>query len=315
MRIQGPVFILGFSAFLGCVVSCTSQNTQPQGFPVTIFYDRPFQINCADRPSPLPPSTHGYVTFSPRTPYARTRLDTLDLPRYEVPTLTIAAEPINWIQIEGAKQDHWTIQYCAIGEGNTAEEATGYLQKISTHRTGDLLTLDNTNARGLTGGQGRLLVDAPAGAPVTVHSDAAVEVHDMTGAVRIWAQGRATILNTSGRVDVSAMAVDFAGAQGRVSLDSPGEINIKLTAQQFRGNLSANAEREVRMYSPPGFQTPVEVLVNHPKDFVCRADFCSKMKKDRVNYLFRFSYGDVANASERIDVRSRNAQVTFDTAQ
>lgn len=207
------------------------------------------------------------------------------------------------------------MQFCAKGEGNTVDEANGYLRKISMQRTGSLLTLNNTGARGLTGGQGSLLLTAPAEAPITVHSSAAVEVHDMAGPVRISAQGRATILNTSGLVSASAMIVDFAGSQGSVALNALWDIDIKLTAAKFRGNLNANAQRNVRAFFPPGFQTSVEVFVKRPKDFVCRADFCSKLKKDRENFLYRFSYGDVTNAIDHIGVRSESAQVIFDTVQ
>jgi hypothetical protein len=272
-------------------------------------------MHCADRPSPLPPGTRSFATFSPGAPYARTRLDTLSLPLNEVPALTIAAEPLNWIQIAGVNQDHWTVQFCAEGEGDTIDEANGYLQKVSMQRIGSLLTLNRTDARGLTGGQGHLLLTAPVGAPVTMHSDSAVEVHDMAGPVRISALGRATILNTTGRVDAFAMIVDFAGSQGLVALNASWDIDIKLTATKFRGNLGANAQRQVHALFPPGFQTPVEILVNRPKDFVCRADFCSKFKKDRVNFLYRFTYGDIEGTSDQIGMRSMDAQVVLDTTQ
>jgi hypothetical protein len=280
-----------------------------------IFDERPFQMRCADRPSRPPPGVHSFVTVSPQAPYARTRLDTLNLPANQVPALTIAAEPVNWIQIAGANQDHWTVQFCAVGEGNTVDEANGYLEKISMQRIGDLLTLNKTDARGLTGGQGHLLLTAPTNAPVTVHSDAAVEIHDMAGPVRVSALGRAVILNTTGRVDAMAMIVDFAGSQGWVSLNAPWDIEIKLTATEFRGNLAANAQRQVNALFPPGFQTPLEVLVNRPKDFVCRTDFCSKMKKDRENSLYRFTYGNVANPSDHIRLRSEDSQVVLDTTR
>jgi hypothetical protein len=317
MHGHGAAIILACSALISGMIACSSRNSQP--LPSFIFDERPFQMNCADRPSPPPPGTHSFVTISPQAPYARTRLDTLNLPLYEIPALTIAAEPTNWIHIAGASQDHWSLRFCARGEGNTAEEAQGYLQKISMQRTGSLLTLNSTDARGptggLTGGQGTLLLDAPAEAPVTVHSDAAVEVHDMTGPIRISARGRATILNTSGLVDASAMIVDFAGSQGNVSLNAPWDINIKLTAQQFRGNLSANAQRQVHVLFPPGFQTPVDVLVNRPGDFVCHADFCSKIKSSHKNSLYRFTYGDVESAPDHISLRSESEQVVLDTTQ
>jgi hypothetical protein len=315
VHFRGLVFVLAFCTLISGVIACSSQRPRPSPLPFSLFDERPFQMSCEDRPSPFPPGTHGFVTFSPRAPYARTHLDTLNLSLHEVPALTITADPINWIKIAGANQDHWMVQFCAEGEGNTLDEANGYLQKVSMQRTGSLLTLNNTDARGLTGGKGNLLLTAPAGAPVTVHSDAAVEVHDMAGPVRVSAQGRAVFLNTTGRVDASAMVVDFAGSQGSVSLNALWDINIKLTATKFRGNLSANAERQVHALFPSGFQTPVEIVVNRPKDFVCHADFCSKIKKDRVNSLYRFTYGDAEGGSDHIGMRSTGTQVVLDTTQ
>jgi hypothetical protein len=315
MRFRGLVFLLFLCSLTGALIACSSQSSRPSRFPVSIFDEHPFHFGCTDRPSPLPPGTHGLVTISPLAPYARTRLETLNLPLNEVPALTIAAEPVEWIQIAGANQDHWTAQFCAMGEGNTIDEANSYLRSVSMQRTGSLLTLGNTDAHGLTGGRGNLLLTAPADAPVTVHSDAAVEVHDMAGQVRVSALGRATILNTTGRVDAWAGAVDYAGSQGSVFLNASWEINFKITATNFRGTLAANAQRQVNAYFPPGFQTPVEVLVNRPKDFVCHADFCSKIKEDRVNGLYRFTYGNAEGASDHIGMRSWDAQVVLDTTR
>lgn len=58
-------------------------------------------MNSANRPSPLPPGTPAFLTGSPQASHARTHLYTLNLPLDQVPALTIAAEPIDWIQIEG----------------------------------------------------------------------------------------------------------------------------------------------------------------------------------------------------------------------
>ena len=308
------VFALVFSALLSGVIACSSQKPNPRagwGGLITVFDDRPFYFGCADRPSPLPPGTHAWVTSSKQAPYARTRLDTLDLPLYEVPALTIAANLNNGVQIAGANQDHWTVQYCAMGEGSTIDEANGRLQKVSMNRTGSLLTLDSTD----DGGRGNLLLTAPAGAPLTVHSDAPVEIHDMAGPVRISTLGRAVVLNTTGRVDVMAMAVDFAGSQGSVFLNSSREIDVKLTAQQFHGTLGANAQGEVHVYFPPGFQSAVNALVDRPKDFVCHADFCSKIKKGREDLLYQFTYGDAKARSDGIGLRSMDARVVLETVQ
>ncbi len=316
VQVSSLVFILAFSVLLSGVIACSSQTPHPHTGLSTQFDERPFHMDCADRPRPLPPGTHGYATFSSGVPYARTRLDRLDLPLYQVPALTIATEPVNWIQIAGVNQDHWTLRFCAKGEGNTAEEASSYLQKISMQRIGSLLTLNNTYPNGLTGGQGNLLLEAPQGAPITVHGLTAVEVHDVSGPLRVTATGgRAVILNSSGLVDVVANLIDFAGSQGSVSLHALWDIDIKLNATKFQGHLGAYAQRRVRAFFPPGSETPVDVLVNRPKDFVCHADFCSKIKKDRENSLYRFTYGNIENAADRIWLRSDSAQVLLDTMQ
>jgi hypothetical protein len=315
IHVHGPIFILAFCALISGVIACSSQNSRPPAAFLFIFDERPFHLDCADRPYKLPPGTRVFANVSQQAPYARTRLNTLNLPLDEVPALTIA-EPMNRIQIAGANQDHWTAQFCATGEGNTIDEANNNLQKVSMQRIGSLLTLNRTDARSLTGGDGNLLLTAPAEAPVTVHSDGFVEVHDMAGPVRVsTAWGRAIILNTTGRVDAFAMIVDFAGSQGAVTLNASQDIEIKLTATEFKGNLRANAQRQVKALFPPGFQTPIEIWVNRPKDFVCRADFCSKFQKNRVKSLYRYTYGNIESASDPISMRSEDAQAVLDTTQ
>src|ERR1700719_674916 len=79
MHVRGSVFILVFAALISDVLACSSQNSRPLPPPFTIFDERPFQMNCAERPIPLPPGTRSFVTVSPLAPFARTRLDTLSL--------------------------------------------------------------------------------------------------------------------------------------------------------------------------------------------------------------------------------------------
>lgn len=307
------VFVLALSALFSGVTACSRQSSKPLPMPVTLFDERPFQMFCSDRPSPQQPGAQEYgkafITGSQQTPYKRTRLDTFNLPRHEVPALSLAAGLGSWVQIAGANQDGWTVQFCAEGEGNTIDEANGYLQKVFMQRTGSLLTLGSTGAHS----GGHLLLTAPAGAPLTVHSDVPVEIHNMDGPVFVSALGRVFILNTTGRLDALAMAIDFVGSQGSVFLNSWNDIDFKITAAKFRGSLGANAQREVHAYFPPGFQTSILVLVDRPKNFVCRADFCSKMKKGRDGGLYRFAYGDAEGPSDRISMRSMDAQVVLDT--
>jgi len=183
-------------------------------------------------------------------------------------------------------------------------------------RLGSLLTLNGTESKGMYGGKGTLLVETPPGAPVTVHSWGAIEVHDVDGPVRIVAtRGRATVLNTSGLVDASAQIIDYASSRGEATLNADWELNLGFTEQQFHGHLQAYAQQVVHAFFPPGFQTPFEVYVNRPGDFVCRADFCSRIKKSRDNSLYHFTYGELTNTPVPIHLRSETSQVTIDTMQ
>jgi hypothetical protein len=151
---------------------------------------------------------------------------------------------------------------------------------------------------------------------LTVFAIRAVEVRNMAGPVRVSATGgRATILNTTGKVDAQGAVVDFAGSEGHVMLNSVWDINIKLTAAQFHGTLAANAQRPVRVLVPRGFQSPIQAYVNRSKDFACRADFCSGFKQGREGSLYVFSYaGNGDSSSDHVDLRSEQSTVVIDTA-
>ena len=313
IHVRELVFLLALSTPFSGVIGCSKPRPKNYSKLITVFDERPFQMFCAGRPRPPQTGLHGYAEWSiggnRQAAYQRTRLDTLDLPQKDVPALTVAAELNNIVQIAGANQDDWKVQFCAQGEGNTVDEADSNLQKVSVQRSGSLLTLGRN---GVNNG-GTLLLTGPAGAPLTVHSDVAVEIHDMDGPVRVSALGRATILNTTGRVEALAMAIDFAGSQGSVFLNSWQDIDFKITATRFRGSLGANAQHDVHAYLPPGFQTSVAVLVDDPKDFICRADFCSKIKKSREGGLYQFTYNGAQGTSDRIGMRSMDAQVVLET--
>ncbi|MGA7339132.1 MAG: hypothetical protein WBX18_00955, partial [Terracidiphilus sp.] len=291
MRFRWPVFLASLCAFTTSCAPQWQRTYEMQPAPDFLFDQRPFHIGCADRPAQLPPGTHAWFSTSSQARYARTRLDFLNLPLKEVPALTIAAELVNWVHIEGADQDHWALEYCAMGEGNTEEEARGSLQPVSMSRMGGLVTLNETYSKGHSGGHGDLFLDAPKDAPLTVHAIEAVEVRNMSGPVRVTGTGgRVTILNTTGKVEADGKIVDFAGSEGHVMLTSDSEIDIKLTATQFQGGLSAYAQREVRVRVPRGFESPLEVWVSRRRDFVCRADFCSRFKQERNVAMFVYKY-------------------------
>jgi hypothetical protein len=313
IRFRSLAFVLTSISLIAVTTHSSSQSSRRSSGP-SIFDERPHPMSCSDRPIPLPLGEHRYMAISPQARYARTRLQTISLPMAEAPALTIAAQPVNQIQIAPAAEDRWVLRYCMMGEGDTVEEAARYLQRMSIERKGSLFTLGNTDPRGLVGGKGTLHVDAPAESPVTVHSGGGVRVYDLTAPVRISA-GMAEIINTTGLVDASASEIFFGGSQGPVTLNASWDIHIKITSKQFRGELRANAMREVRVLFPPGFQTPLSVVVSQSKDFVCHADFCSKMQRGRENSLYVSTYGNLAGAPDRINLRSENAHVTFDTVQ
>jgi hypothetical protein len=59
--------------------------------------------------------------------------------------------------------------------------------------------------------------------------------------------------------------------------------------------------------------TPFQAMVNRPQDFICRADICSKVKRERKNGLYVFTYvGDGSAAPENVHLRSEQATVVID---
>jgi hypothetical protein len=285
-----------------------------QAAPEFLFEQRPLHLSCADRPQPLPPGAHVWMSSPNMAPYARTRLETLNIPLAEAPALTIASEPTSFIHVAGATQDDWELRYCAMGQGDSEAEARQFRDEVSMSRTGSLVTLNGTPG-GRIGGQGELVAQVPRDAPLTIHAIGAVDLRNLSGPLRISASGgRATILNTTGPVDADGEIVDFAGARGPVMLNSFSEIDIKITGPRFLGSLSAYAQREVRVLVPHGFESSIEVMVSSKKDLVCRADFCSRMKEENRAgaYIFR-KYADSSDAaSDHVSFRSDHSTVVLD---
>lgn len=325
LRLRGPAMVvvcvslvcLGLLAWLAVAnvtAAISTRSYDHQSAPDFLFEQGQFVFQCTDRPQPLPPGEHARVSSSNLAPYARTRVETLDLPLAQVPALTIASEPTSFLRVAGTSQDIWQLQFCAIGEGDSEAEARQFLDGVSMNRTGSLISLKAPHP-GRTGSRGDLLAHVPQDAPLTIHVIGAVELRNMSGPVRISAVGgRATILNTTGTVNAEGGVVDFAGARGHVMLTSYSEVNLKLTGPRFLGTLSANAQREVRVLVPHGFESPVEIVVNRKKDFVCRADFCSGMKQEREGgaYLFRKYASSGEAASDHVWFRSDHSTVVID---
>ena len=280
---------------------------------------------CADRTPGQPDiDERRPVGFVPGNQPAHllTRVDELRLSHADVPLLTITADPGNGVAVTGTTTSEWSLRFCAQGEGDTEEEARERLRERSMVRAGSAVSLTGPHllrAEPTRMGRGQLLVDAPADAALVIHASfAAVQIRDLNGPVRVAAtHARATILNSTGRVDAIAMVVDFAGSKGRVTLSSEAEINLKFSAVRFEGTLSAWAQRAVKTLVPAGFVTPFRAIVSRRHDFVCRTDFCSRVRQERHGDLYYFTYdGDGSVAPEAVmHLRSEHATVVIDTIE
>jgi len=314
MRLARWPLLLSLGAMFSFSAS-RSREAQLQAAPEFLFERRPFQSDCAAPPAG---ATVGYVISTRHLPFQRKQPQNLTFPLSEVPSLTLTADESNMIHIAGSHRDSWVLDFCANGEGNTESEALAQLQQASMERIGDTVSLSNSGADRTRLSSNMLLVAAPAPAPIVVHASfAAVYVQDMTAAVRVTAtHARATILDTTGKVDASGFVVDFAGSKGTVKLSSEREINLKLRAPRFEGSLMAWAQGPVRVLVPPSFQTPFQAIVNRPQDFACRADICSKVTLEKQGSLCVFTYsGDGSAAASALHFRSELQTLVIDNGK
>ena len=322
MRLRQLILMISLGASIAGCASHAQREYDQQAAPDFLFRPRT-ALACGDRvpgqlpEQKLPPGTRSFAVVSPaQASWMRTRLETLTFPRAQLPALTVASSEGNLIDIAGSGRADWSLNFCARGEGDTDAQARGYLQSISLAREGGLVTLDGPGRSGRTGAWGTLSVDAPADAPIMIHdSFGAVQIQNMAGPVWVSsAHARATILNTTGRVDVTGSVVDFAGLRGTVMLNAADEIDLKLTGKQFVGSVYAGAQRSVRVLLQRDFQTPFQAVVSRRKDFVCRAELCSKIqsRKDGGWYTFTYS-GDGSAPPARVSFQSEHATVVIDT--
>ena len=320
MRFRWPIFLVSLSALFTSCASNARRKYEVEAAPEFLFERRPIEFECVDwtagRPTTIPQGKKAFLVAGNQPPYLLTRSEQLTLARSEVPSLTITADSSNSVAVVGSNRADWFIRFCGEGGGQVEAEARERLQQISMTRLGATISV-NSPPLGKSGHRrGSLLVDAPGDAPVVIHASySAVEVRDMTGPVRVTAtHARAKILDTTGRVDASAFVVDFAGSRGTVNL-SADEINLKVTAPRFDGELLAWAQQPVRVFVPPGFIMPFQALVNRPQDFVCRADFFSKMTQEKKGGLYVFTYtGDGNTAPEAFHLRSEHSTVVVDSS-
>lgn len=299
-------------------ISKSARDKTFQAAPDFLFEQRPSGAGCEDRtPGDLPePGIRLIAAGQP--PYRRVRREELAVPHTDLPSLTVAANPSQRIEITGHDREHWSLRFCAWGEGNSESEARYRLQELSLVHLGGTVFLNGPGIGGNRGAGGNLTVQAPSHAPITVHASfASVAVRKMAGPVRVTAiHGRATLLDTTGKVDANAFVVDFAGAEGTVILSAEAEINLKLTSLKFNGSLTAWAQFPVRVLVPAAFQTAFQVVVNQPRDFVCRTGFATDLKVERTGGLYVFTYpGDGSTRPEDISLRSEHGVVVVDTSR
>jgi len=318
MRLRRTAFLASLAALFTSCAAKAPLKSDSQRVPDFLFERRPFTFDCVDRSPEQSVRNEGNAGFIVSTrnqaPYLLTRSEELSLSSSEAPALTITADSSNMISVTGSDRRDWFMRYCARAEGNTGAEAREGLRQVSLAHLGSLVQI---NRAGPDDGHtmSSFLVEAPAKAQTIIHASfSSVEVRDMNSPVRVTAShARARILDTTGQVDVNAFVIDFAGSRGKVALSAEAEINLKLTASRFEGTILAWAQRPVRVLVPEGFITPFQAMVNRPQDFICRADFCSKVKQERKNGLYVLTYtGDGGAAPENVHLRSEQATVVID---
>lgn len=254
-----------------------------------------------------------------QSPFLLTEWHELRLPTSEVPALTLTAEPYHSVEVSGGDREEWKLRLRGEGEGETEAEARHRAQLPSLVRAGGMVSSGPTGSMGTDtyAVRATVFVDAPAAAPLVIHaSNAPVELRDMTGPVRVTAtRARAKLLNTSGRVDVVGSCIDVACARGTLDLSADAEINLKLLATRFGGTLRAEAQRSIRVLTPPGFQTPFRAVVARRADFICRADFASQIVEQKIGPAYYFTYeGDRSAAPPTVmHLHSRLSTVVMDT--
>lgn len=254
-----------------------------------------------------------HVTYRNQAPYARSRItEDMKLSRTDVPALTITSGPSGHICVVGSKRDEWSLGLSVVGEGDSEAEALQVANAASLVVSGATVNLRGPGAHRA---QSQLIVEAPDDAQATIHASfAPVTVRNMSGPVRVTAmRARATILNTSGQVDACAPVIDFAACEGHVILSAEWDINLKFISDSYRGQLTAWAQRSVRVLIPETFRTAFQVVVNRPQDFVCRAKFREELRQEQTGGLVAFSFaGDGTTSPESIHLRSEHAQIIID---
>ena len=309
--------LLPVIALFACSGSNSRRDYDTQAAPEFLFVPRPVKFECTDRtPGQIPNGRPGsYLSIANQALYSRTLAEQLTLPAFEAPNLTIVADAGNEVSVVGSDRKDLAMSFCARGDGNTQAEAVDHQKQVNMIRQGTLISLNRLSPEIAPYVMSSFLLESPENEQLVINgSFAPVEVRNMSGPVRVaTSQARAQVFNTAGLVDVDGFVIDFAGSKGNITLTASDEINVKITEAIFDGSFSASAQRAVRVLLPSGFATPFVAYVDRPGDFVCRADLCSKMKREHIHGLFVFTYrGDGSGPPERVNFRSEEATVVID---
>lgn len=323
MRRHWLTLIIPALALLACSGSNLHRKYDTQAAPEFLFEQSPSKFDCLDRtPGQFPKSLDGRLA-RPRfvempanqPPYSRTHAEHVTLPASEAPNLTIVADASNEVSVVGSDRKDLVMSFCARGDGNSEAEAVDHQKQVNMTRQGTLISLNRLSPEIAPYVMSSFLLESPADEQLVINgSFAPVEVRDMSGPVRVaTSHARAQVFNTTGLVDVDGFVIDFAGSKGNVTLTASDEINVKITETKFDGSFSASAQRAVRVLLPPGFATPFVAYVNRTDDFVCRTDFCAKMRRKEAHGLYAFTYtGDGSATPDRFNLRSEEATVVID---
>jgi hypothetical protein len=319
MQFRWPSFVRSLSPPFPSGVTSADRKHELEPAPDFLFERTPFRSECVDRtPNRGGISERGHrcvVVSKNQAPYLLTRSEQFTFSCAEVPALTITAEPSSSVAVGATGESDWSIHFCARGEGQSEAEARERLETISMSRLGSTVSINGPRLGERPRASGFALVDAPTDAPLVIHASfAAVKVRDMSGSIRITAtHARATILDSTGKIDANAFVADFAGSRGQINLSAESEINLKMTSPRFDGNLSAWAQRSVRMLIPRSFNTSFQATVSRPQDFICRAELCSKVKQAKKNGLYVFTYAGGGSVSDpAVQLRSEQSAIVID---
>jgi len=320
MQKRWNLFLLSLISLSPCG-ACAARRENELGPPPEFLFEPRMEAiasNCSDRKPGMKPAI-GNRSFALKpgneAPYAVTKKEEVTLTQKEVAALTVMSDPSSEVNVKGISGADWKLSFCATGEGDSESEAREALKRVLLERVGSTVLLRIPSQIGAPMCKGSLLVEAPKSAPLVIHASyGAVSVLDMSGPLRVAAtHARAKILDVGGQVSVMAAVVDFAGSRGEADLSADAEINLKVTATRFNGRLMGRAQGPVRMLIPPGFTSSFEAVVSSPRDFVCRADFCAKVKHKRQNNLHIFRYAGEGSASQGpvLKLRSETAAVVI----